>query len=145
MNRGFYFIALVLVASVAECASAGAEKSASHPEALPLAGERFQVDGQTAFLIATDAPAEGKPWVWYAPTLGPYPGKEERWMFEQFLSAGISIAGIDVGESYGSPDGRKTYSALHKEMVKRGYSEKPVLLGRSRGGLMTLAWAVENA
>jgi pimeloyl-ACP methyl ester carboxylesterase len=27
---------------------------------------------------------------------------------------------------------------------KRGYSAKPVLLGRSRGGLMTLAWAAEN-
>ena len=26
----------------------------------------------------------------------------------------------------------------------RGYAPKPVLLGRSRGGLMTLSWAVEN-
>jgi pimeloyl-ACP methyl ester carboxylesterase len=35
---------------------------------------------------------------------------------------------------------------LYKEMIgARGYAPKMVLLGRSRGGLMTLAWAAENA
>jgi predicted esterase len=29
-------------------------------------------------------------------------------------------------------------------MVKRGYSTKPILLGQSRGGMMTLAWAFRN-
>lgn len=29
-------------------------------------------------------------------------------------------------------------------MVKRGFSPKPILLGQSRGGMMTLAWAVRN-
>jgi pimeloyl-ACP methyl ester carboxylesterase len=65
-------------------------------------------------------------------------------MFEQFRSAGIAVAGIDVGESYGSPTGQKYFSALHDKLVARGYSKKPVLLGRSRGGLMTLAWAASN-
>ncbi|MBC8115926.1 MAG: prolyl oligopeptidase family serine peptidase, partial [Candidatus Saccharimonas sp.] len=47
---------------------------------------------------------------------------------------------------YGSPDGRKLFSAFHRELTgKRNFSQKPVLLGRSRGGLMTLGWAVENA
>ena len=67
-------------------------------------------------------------------------------MFERFRDAGISIAGIDVGESYGSPAGRKLFTEFYAEMSRRrGYSRKPVLLGRSRGGLMTLSWAVENA
>ena len=58
----------------------------------------------------------------------------------------IAIAGIDVGESYGSPDGRAKYSALYDTLVnKRGLSPKPVLLGRSRGGLMLFCWACENA
>ena len=109
-----------------------------------MPGEVFQLEGRTAFLIAAKSPAPRKPWVWYAPTLPPYPAKEERWMFEQFTTAGISIAGIDVGESYGSPDGRKLYTALHREMTRRGFSKKPILLGRSRGGLMTLNWAAEN-
>lgn len=116
-------------------------------KALPMPGELFSVAGRPAFLIAANPKADGKskPWVWYAPTLPNYPGAEERWMFEKFRDAGIAIAGIDVGESYGSPAGRELFTQLHVEMTeKRGYSRKPVLLGRSRGGLMTLCWAAEN-
>ena len=115
---------------------------------LPLSGEVFLVAGRTAFLIPARANAadKRKGWVWYAPTLPNLPGPEEQWMFERFREAGIAIAGIDVGESYGSPAGRKLFTALYAEMTgARGYSRKPVLLGRSRGGLMTLAWAAENA
>lgn len=114
---------------------------------LPLPGEVFPVAGRPAFLIAASGEATGKsnPWVWYAPTLPNLPGPEERWMFEKFRDAGIAIAGIDVGESNGSPAGRALFSQLYVEMTeRRGYSRKPVLLGRSRGGLMTLAWAAEN-
>jgi hypothetical protein len=85
------------------------------------------------------------PWVWYAPTLKGLPGSVEEWMFERFLAAGIAIAGIDVGESYGSPSGRASYQALYAELTtKRGYGEKPALLARSRGGLMLYNWAVEH-
>lgn len=112
---------------------------------LPLPGEVFSVSGHTAFLIPAKATGTAKPWVWYAPTLPNLPGKAEQWMFEKFLAAGIAIAGIDVGESYGSPAGRKLYSALHVELTgARGYATKPVLLGRSRGGLMLLSWAADN-
>lgn len=134
--------------------SRGAVTLAADPPAkksLPLPGEVFQVEGCVAFLIpakesaAKDSPATAaKPWVWYAPTLPNLPGGAETWMFEQFTAAGIAIAGIDVGESYGSPAGRQLYTALHRELTRRGYSAKPVMLGRSRGGLMTLSWAVEN-
>ncbi|MFM1769202.1 MAG: hypothetical protein RJA22_1731 [Verrucomicrobiota bacterium] len=116
---------------------------------LPLPGEVFQVEGRPAFLIPAPAPAgvtvPSRPWVWYAPTLPGLPGPEERWMFEQFRRAGLAVAGLDVGESYGSPGGTRLYSALHAVLSgRRGYSTKPVLLGRSRGGLMTLSWAAEN-
>lgn len=114
---------------------------------LPLPGHVLRVDGHTAFLIlpeAGKAPAE-RPWVWYAPTLPGLPGEEEKWMFERFLDAGIAIAGIDVGESYGSPEGRAAYSAFYDEMVRgRGLSKRPSLLARSRGGLMLYNWAVEH-
>lgn len=114
---------------------------------LPRPGELFRVAGRPAFVIPADATRapKAKPWVWYAPTLPGLPGPEEKWMFDQFLDAGIAIAGIDVGESYGSPAGRRLFTDLYEEMTRvRGYSTKPVLLGRSRGGLMTLCWAVEN-
>lgn len=66
-------------------------------------------------------------------------------MFERFLNAGIAIAGIDVGESYGSPEGRETYDAFYKYLTsKRKFGRKPVLLARSRGGLMLYSWATHN-
>lgn len=122
----------------------GQEKTA---KALPLPGESFLVENHEAFVIAPP-PGDRKetiPWVWYAPTLPGLPGPEEKWMFERFIAAGIAIAGIDAGESFGSPRGRAVYTALYRELTaKRGFSRKPVMLGRSRGGLMTLNWASEN-
>ncbi len=113
---------------------------------LPLDGEVFEVNGRTAFLIPAkpDSPAASKPWVWYAPTLQNLPAADERWMFERFQAAGIAIAGIDAGESYGSPDGNKVFDGLYAAMTARGYAAKPVLLGRSRGGLMVLSWAAAH-
>lgn len=113
---------------------------------LPLPGEVFECEGQPAFLIAGKSGTfrSGKAWVWYAPTLPGLPGREESWMFERFQAAGISIAGIDAGESCGSPRGNLLYTAFHAEMVRRGYSERPIMLGRSRGGLMTMSWAASN-
>jgi fermentation-respiration switch protein FrsA (DUF1100 family) len=86
------------------------------------------------------------PWVWYAPTLGRnLPGGAEQWMFERLHAAGISVAGVNVGESYGSPEGRDVYQAFYEELTQtRGYSTRPVLLARSRGGLMLYSWAVEH-
>ena len=114
---------------------------------LPISGDVFSVQGRTAFLIppgqVADHPAT--PWVWYAPTLPGLPGTEEEWMFQKFLDAGMAVAGIDVGESYGSPAGRALFSALYEELVRqRGLSKAPCLLARSRGGLMLYNWAVEN-
>ena len=113
---------------------------------LPLDGEVFELAGRTAFLIPAraDPHAVERPWVWYAPTLPNLPGPEERWMFERFRAAGVAVAGIDAGESFGSPAGNAVFGTLHAEMTRRGYSPKPVLLGRSRGGLMLLSWAAAN-
>ena len=107
----------------------------------------FEVAGRPAFLVRPERPAEGNPWVLYAPTFrGSLPvEKEEGWMFGHFLKSGIAIAGVDVGESYGSPDGRAAFTALYDKLTKApGLSKKVCLLGRSRGGLMVYNWAAEN-
>lgn len=138
--KPLYATLLVLLVPLAATLADPPKKS------LPLDGEVFEIAGRTAFLIPgrTDPQTAAKPWVWYAPTLPNLPGPEERWMFERFRSAGIAIAGIDAGESYGSPAGNKVFDALYSRMTDRGYSAKPVMLGRSRGGLMTLSWAAAN-
>jgi len=133
--------------AVAACALAPFSSQAFAKE-LPLPGEVFTVNGRPAFIVPPSVPAtDGKftPWVWYAPTLAKFPAREEAWMFERFARAGVAVAGIDVGESYGSPEGRALFSAFYTELTtKRGFAPKMVLLGRSRGGLMTLCWAAEN-
>jgi len=110
--------------------------------------QRSKLGDHDAFVYAPEKAADtdrGKPWVWYAPTLGKrHPDKTEAWMFERLHAKGIAIAGIDVGESMGNPEGRAVYQTLYEHMVERGYSTKPVLLGRSRGGLMLYNWAVEH-
>jgi pimeloyl-ACP methyl ester carboxylesterase len=107
----------------------------------------FKVEGHAAFVILPRKVADKAPvpWVWYAPTFPNLPEARENWMFEKFLAAGIAIAGVDVGESYGSPKGRAVYSALYKELVtNRNFAPKATLLARSRGGLMLYSWACEN-
>lgn len=127
--------------------SLGAE-GAAPAKILPVPGETFLVDGHPAFIIPAKAKMRGEgrtPWVWYAPTLRGLPDKEEQWLFTRLTEAGITIAGIDVGESFGSPEGRAGYSALYDELTqRRNFARRPVLLGRSRGGLMTLNWAADN-
>ena len=114
--------------------------------------EKLTVAGRPAFLMLPShtlpraaATRQSMPWVWYAPNLPGLPDKAEQWMFDQFLAAGVAIAGIDVGESYGSPDGRRLFTALHKHLTEeRGMSLRPCLLARSRGGLMLYNWAAEH-
>lgn len=140
---------LVVAAAVVLISISGPGRAEDKPaKTLPLPGETLTIDGCQAFIIPPSKPLEGEPtpWVWYAPTLPGLPAISEKWMFERFGAAGIAVAGIDVGESFGSPRGREQFSALYRELTeKRNFSKKPVLLGRSRGGLMTLSWAAENA
>src|SRR4051812_28124623 len=105
-------ISLVLLLALSATAADPPKKK------LPLDGEVFEVSGRTAFLVPAKAdPNAAKPWVWYAPTLPNLPGPEERWMFEKFRAAGVAVAGIDAGESYGSPAGNKVFDALHAAMT----------------------------
>lgn len=114
---------------------------------LILPGEVFEVAGKEAFIFlpaANGSPTGPKPWILYSPTLPSYPDKAEQWMHEQFVAAGVAVAGVDTGESFGSPAALEAAEALHAEMVRRGYSRKPALLGRSRGGLWASAWAIAH-
>ena len=143
------FASLLALAVTLSLNRVWAADTAKPQKDLPLPGEVFEVDGRTAFVILpaaenlhTNRPT---PWVWYAPTLSGLPEARERWMFERFLAAGIAVAGVDVGESYGSPQGRAHFTAFYRELVeRRGFSRKPVLLPRSRGGLMLYNWAAEH-
>jgi|UniRef100_UPI003783B6DA alpha-beta hydrolase superfamily lysophospholipase len=114
-------------------------------EPSPGKAEIFEVEGHKAVLYAAPTSAEGKPWVWYAPTLKAGVSLAgQKMYFEAFMKAGISLAGFDLGEVRGSPASSAKFTLFYDAMVKRGFSAKPILLGQSRGGMMTLAWAFRN-
>ncbi len=145
LSPAVFLLCLAWAALTAISAPPESEDPGKPRKQLPVPGEIFRVQGHTAFLIQPGPKQVPMPWVWYAPTLNGLPGPEEKWMFDRFTNAGIAIAGIDVGESYGSPKGRAGFTALYEELVrKRGMSSKPCLLARSRGGLMLYNWAVEH-
>ena len=104
---------------------------------LILPGESFLVEGQPAFILwpPEEKRQQPQPWIMYAPTLPGLPDSHEKWMHERFVAAGVAVAGIDIGEAYGSPAGQKLFTALYRELTEEhGFATKPCLLGRSRGG-----------
>ncbi len=114
---------------------------------LILPGESFLVGGRPAFILwpPEEKRQKPQPWIMYAPTLAAYPDRHEKWMHEQFLAAGVAVAGIDAGETYGSPRGQELMTALYTELTeKRGFAARPCLLGRSRGGLWVSSWAIAH-
>ena len=98
-----------------------------------------------AFVILPkgDAPATPRGWIWYAPTFkNQYPNARHAFLIERALKAGMGVAGIDVGESYGSPEGTRLFEGFHDAIVAQfKLSPKAVLLPQSRGGLMLYNWA----
>ncbi|MCA8991079.1 MAG: prolyl oligopeptidase family serine peptidase [Planctomycetaceae bacterium] len=116
-------------------------------KSLILPGESFLIDERPAFIMW---PEESKrqspqPWVMYGPTLPAYPDVHEKWMHEQFLAAGVAVAGVDIGEAYGSPTSQEYFTKLYDHLTsQRGFAKKPCLLGRSRGGLWVSSWAIRN-
>jgi prolyl oligopeptidase family protein len=106
--------------------------------------ETLEIDGHKAFVYSAPQAASGKPWLWYAPTLNGISIVQRKLYFESLMNAGVGIAGLDLGEVRGAPASTAKFSLFYDEMVRRGWSPKPILLGQSRGGIMMLAWAVRN-
>jgi alpha-beta hydrolase superfamily lysophospholipase len=113
-------------------------------DALPRTAETFEIAGHKAFLYAAPKPSKDKPWLWFAPAIKGVSLAGRKMYFEGLLRAGISIAGFDLGEVRGSPASTAKFTLFYDEMVRRGWSPKPILLGQSRGGIMTLAWAMRH-
>ncbi len=146
---GWFLTSLVAV-SVPLSALADDVKQKTPPKPkirIELPGENLTIADRPAFLFLPEPAkrASPQPWIFYGPTLPQYPDEAERWMHEQFLEAGIAIAGIDVGEAYGSPASHQAFDALYDELTRRrGFATKPCLFGRSRGGLWTSSWAIAH-
>ncbi len=136
------------LATASPSAAPAKAKAASAPHRIIFPNtENLSVQGRPAFVFLPPAArrANPQPWIFYAPTLPGLPDEAERWMHEQFLAAGVAVAGMDVGEAYGSPQSHALFDALYRKLTaQRGFGKKPCLLGRSRGGLGVSSWAIAN-
>ncbi|MFG0333766.1 MAG: prolyl oligopeptidase family serine peptidase [Maioricimonas sp. JB049] len=142
---GFVLVVLVFCSSVGQTAEP--QESAEAIKTLILPGEAFRLEGRPAFvtLPPEEKRSSPQPWIMYAPTLPAYPDSHEKWMHEQFLEAGVAVAGIDAGEAYGSPEGQRLMTALYEELTEnREFALRPCLFGRSRGGLWVSSWAIAH-
>lgn len=114
-------------------------------------GERhvFEVAGCRAFVVLpTQAKAGAKtPWVWYAPAIKslPYPNARLGWLFNRLIAAGVAVAGVEVGETYGSPETRAQFWSFYQDARRQfPLAEKVCLLAQSRGGLNHYLFAAEH-
>lgn len=138
-----------ILAALAGCLCGPAEPSLCADQQYGHERTVWKVGERRAFAILPGEqryPEGKRPWAWYAPTfMSGHPNRSNEWLFKQLLDAGWTVVGVEVGESYGSEAGRKTFSEFHADAVKRfGLAEKACLVAQSRGGLMHYNWAVEN-
>lgn len=147
INRLSKRLSVLLVALASFTAWAQLADAQTVREQLFPNGEFFEFEGHPAFILQPEETLRStpQPWVFYAPTLPAYPDAHEEWMHRKFLAAGVAVAGVDVGEAYGSPASRAVFDRFYDELVhKRGMAAKPCLLGRSRGGVWCSSWACDH-
>jgi acetyl esterase/lipase len=146
--NSYYFSICLTLGSIAISPSLCLSGQESNPaKKLVVPGETFTIEGRPAFIFwpTEEKRRQPQPWVMYAPTLPNYPDVHEQWMHQQWVDAGIAIAGIDVGEAYGSPSSQSYMDELYRHLTQeRGFASQPCLLGRSRGGLWVSSWAIRN-
>ncbi|AMV33822.1 Prolyl oligopeptidase family protein [Pirellula sp. SH-Sr6A] len=124
-----------------------APKQTGAPPRLELPGKSWTIDGHRAFVFLPEESkrSQPQPWIFYAPTLPAYPDEAERWMHEQFLTAGVAVAGVNVGEAYGNPSSHQVFLKLYEILIREhGFAPKACCFGRSRGGLWVSSWAIAH-
>lgn len=101
------------------------------------------------FIFMPTAPTVGPTkWVWYAPTLmanGGTPMELQHTFYVNELRAhGFAVVGCDVGESFGSPQGRTVWKAFYDTLIAKGFQTQGVFLLQSRGGLQGYSFIKDN-
>jgi len=111
----------------------------------------MRVCDRNAYLIEPTARVDPhRRWVWIFPFwLGINDGHgrlHHRFYVEQYLAAGFSVAGIDVGTSCGSPAAAAVCDEFYRKLKAQfGLNARARLLVQSNGGLIGYAWAFRHA
>jgi sialidase-1 len=99
----------------------------------------FEIQGHACHIVFPEHPATSRPWVLRA--------RFPNWHIEidsMLLNKGCHIAYIDVVDQYGDEKAIQRWDLLYSHMISRGFNNKVVLEGVSRGGLICYNWARRN-
>ncbi|QOV90970.1 alpha/beta hydrolase family protein [Humisphaera borealis] len=100
----------------------------------------FEVAGKPCLVVVPKEAAPGKPWVWHGEFFGHKPAPDIA-----LLGKGYHIAYLKLSDMLGCPDAVKLMEAGHTELTtKYGLSQKPAMVGLSRGGLYVFNFAIAN-
>ncbi|TWU05758.1 alpha/beta fold hydrolase [Stieleria varia] len=111
-------------------------KTESFHEFKMLVGE---FDGVTCRIVQPMTAAPGNPWVWRARFWGHQPAFDLA-----MLRRGWHVAYCDVADLFGSDQAVRRWNDFYKLTTQMGLSDKPLLEGMSRGGLIVMRWASAN-
>lgn len=100
--------------------------------------EKFVFEDRNCTVVFPDKELEEKKWIWRAEFLGAFDTVDC-----DMLSKGYALAYISVSDMYGDPDSVETMKKFHGFMTERGFCEKTVILGFSRGGLYACNFALK--
>ena len=101
--------------------------------------EDFKLGASECVLVKPAKPAKNQPWIWRMEFFDHRPELDLA-----LLKKGWHLAYINVGNTFGAPAAVAGLEKLYAEMVRRGFSKKPVLEGFSRGGLYAYQFAARN-
>lgn len=139
--------ALTLILTIVLGATAVAADSLDAP---PFAGEKssfysydrydFVYGGRASIVVVPKTTAPGKPWIWRARFFGHEPQTDI-----SLLERGYHLVYADVAGLYGAPEAVAIWDRFYAYLTETyGFSERPVLEGMSRGGLIIYNWAAKN-
>ncbi|MCL6267105.1 GDSL-type esterase/lipase family protein [Flagellimonas myxillae] len=99
----------------------------------------FKYAGLACKVVQPKRTAKGRPWVLRSRFWGHEPQTDIA-----LLERGYHIAYCDVANLFGNKEAVERWNTFYELMTKAGLSEKVVLEGMSRGGLIMYNWASEN-
>jgi hypothetical protein len=140
----FLFTA-AMVTVLTGCGSNSTEQKA--PKAILAEAKIIKLNNARAFILPALRETGVKKWVWFAPSFlsGIAPNNEQHgYYFTSLREAGFSIVGVDVGESFGSPNGRESFLSFWNYLKGEGYEDSGCFLLQSRGGLMGYTFLKEH-
>ena len=105
-----------------------------------FARKDFVFSGHSCILVYPQAFAPGKPWVWRAEFFGAFAQVDE-----EMLRRGYAVAYCSLSDRYGCPSAVGDMARFHEYMVhERGFAQKAILFGFSRGGLYAVNFALAH-